>query len=112
MANTETKTVLLTGAAGFVGTPVVARLLEHGVRVRAVVHRAEVAPGAEAVPADLARPGSLAGLCRGVDAVVHLASRPTARAYDASCSWARPPSTAKAPTGGPPRAGWRRRRVR
>ncbi|WP_420077913.1 NAD-dependent epimerase/dehydratase family protein [Streptomyces sp. JL4002] len=75
MANTETKTVLLTGAAGFVGTPVVARLLEHGVRVRAVVHRAEVAPGAEAVPADLARPGSLAGLCRGVDAVVHLASR-------------------------------------
>ncbi|MFD9412748.1 NAD-dependent epimerase/dehydratase family protein [Streptomyces sp. NPDC059989] len=71
----EIQSVLVTGAAGFVGSLVVERLVKDGVRVRALVHRADVPPGVEGVRGDLARPGSLRGLCEGVGTVLHLASR-------------------------------------
>ncbi|MGW0752562.1 NAD-dependent epimerase/dehydratase family protein [Streptomyces sp. NPDC002587] len=67
--------VLVTGAAGFVGSPVVERLVEDGVRVRALVHRAQVPPGVEGVCGDLVRAESLRGLCEGVGTVLHLAAR-------------------------------------
>ncbi|MFJ4781469.1 NAD-dependent epimerase/dehydratase family protein [Streptomyces sp. NPDC088762] len=65
----------MTGAAGFVGSAVVGRLVEQGVRVRALVHRADVPPGVEGVRGDLARGESLRGVCDGVGTVLHLASR-------------------------------------
>ncbi|MBT2479901.1 NAD-dependent epimerase/dehydratase family protein [Streptomyces sp. ISL-94] len=71
----EIQSVLVTGAAGFVGSAVVERLLEEGVRVRALVHRADAGEGVEAVRGDLARGESLRGVCDGVGAVLHLASR-------------------------------------
>ncbi|MFG2991749.1 NAD-dependent epimerase/dehydratase family protein [Streptomyces sp. NPDC048257] len=71
----ENGVVLVTGAAGFVGSAVVERLVRQGVQVRALVHRVGVAPGVEAVPGDLARPVSLRGLCEGVTSVLHLGAR-------------------------------------
>ncbi|MFD3545827.1 NAD-dependent epimerase/dehydratase family protein [Streptomyces sp. NPDC058655] len=67
--------VLVVGAAGFVGGPVVERLVRGGVGVRAVVHRGQAPAGVEGVRGDLARPESLRGVCEGVGAVLHLAAR-------------------------------------
>ncbi|MFI7354035.1 NAD-dependent epimerase/dehydratase family protein [Streptomyces avidinii] len=71
--------VLVTGAAGFVGSVVVGRLVERGVRVRVLVHRVGmpvgVGVGVEEVWGDLAGASSLRGLCEGVGTVLHLASR-------------------------------------
>ncbi|MET8753092.1 NAD-dependent epimerase/dehydratase family protein [Streptomyces sp. NPDC004667] len=68
---------MLTGATGFIGAAVLGELGRRGdVSVRAVGRRA---PGTGAggatewVPADLARPGSLAGTCEGADVLLHLA---------------------------------------
>lgn len=71
--------VLLTGAAGFIGRAVGEGLRARGDRrVRLLVHdRAPDPPppaGFEVVAADLARPGTLAGLCRGIETVLHVAS--------------------------------------
>lgn len=69
--------VVLTGATGFIGASVLRELVRRrDVSVRAVGRRAPEAGaggGAEWVPADLARPGSLAGVCEGADALLHLA---------------------------------------
>lgn len=70
--------VLVTGGAGFVGSVVVERLVGWGVGVRVLVHRAgvpRVGVGVEVVRGDLVRPHSLRGVCEGVSAVLHLASR-------------------------------------
>jgi nucleoside-diphosphate-sugar epimerase len=66
--------ILLTGAAGFIGSAVHTKL--GGEQVRVLAHRQGVAeqPGTEIVTADLADPASLAGVCDGVDTVLHLAS--------------------------------------
>ncbi|MFI1652518.1 NAD-dependent epimerase/dehydratase family protein [Streptomyces avidinii] len=69
--------VLVTGAAGFVGSAVVECLVGRGVGVRALVHRAGVRVGVEEVWGDLAVAGSLRGVCEGVGTVLHLASRIT-----------------------------------
>jgi nucleoside-diphosphate-sugar epimerase len=71
--------VLLTGATGFIGRAVCEGLRGRGDwPVRLLVHvRAPDPPppaGFEVVAADLACPGSLSGLCRGVDTVLHIAS--------------------------------------
>lgn len=69
--------VLVTGASGFCGRPLVARLVAAGYQVRAAVRRAPPKPlpaGVETAPhADLAGPVDWAPLLAGVDAVVHLA---------------------------------------
>lgn len=68
--------VLVTGASGFIGQPLVRRLLEHGHSVRALVRRP---PGGAAVPnlevtvGDMTDHASLDRACQGIEAVVHLA---------------------------------------
>lgn len=77
--------VLVIGSTGFVGSHVVARLTTPGPggevpAVRVLVHRRGVRPElvrsgvVETVRGDLAHPSSLAGICDGVDTVLHLAS--------------------------------------
>lgn len=84
--------IVVTGAAGFIGGHVVARLLEGGHRVVAV-DRAPIlsAPCGDltTVRADLAEPlgSTLHGALAAADAVIHLAGRPGVR--DASPGLAR-----------------------
>lgn len=84
--------ILVTGAGGFVGRHLVARLVADGRPVRAMVRdrtRAPVPAGAEVVEADLTRPQSLAPALAEVEAVVHTAAitadrkEPYRGAYDA-----------------------------
>ncbi|MCC7274070.1 MAG: NAD-dependent epimerase/dehydratase family protein [Alphaproteobacteria bacterium] len=67
--------VLVTGAAGFVGRALTARLAASGVAVVAAVRRAEGAPEGAVVVGDLAAPVDWSRALDGVDAVVHLAAR-------------------------------------
>ncbi|MFE9426990.1 NAD-dependent epimerase/dehydratase family protein [Kitasatospora sp. NPDC006697] len=77
------RTVLVTGATGFVGTAVRAALRAHGVPVRLrLLSRA--AGGADTVVGDLADPGSLAGAATGADVLVHLAAQ--VAGDDAACA--------------------------
>ena len=68
--------VLVTGASGFIGRPLVARLLSRGHRVRGLVRRPEervALGGAQAEVGDLRDTGAVERATRGMDAVVHLA---------------------------------------
>ena len=83
------RTVLVTGASGYVGRRLVGRLAERGTPVRALVHRSRGAPpeGVEAVEGDVTDAASLARACEGADVVVNLASitadrKPPAGGYD------------------------------
>ena len=71
------KRVLVTGATGFVGRPLVSALAQAGHAVRAAVRAADAAPfpaGTHvAANVDLTRPVDWRPLLEGVDAVVHLA---------------------------------------
>jgi NADH dehydrogenase len=73
-------TVLVTGAAGLVGTHSCRRLAERGWQVRALVRdvaKAElrlVGTGSEIVAADLRDAAAVMAAMRGADAVVHLAA--------------------------------------
>ncbi|MFQ5748166.1 MAG: NAD-dependent epimerase/dehydratase family protein [Planctomycetota bacterium] len=74
--------VLLTGATGFVGRAVLEGLDRRGAALRLLVRNpARIPPGKgwEIRAADLSRPATLAGACRGVDAVIHLAGLVDAR---------------------------------
>lgn len=71
-------TLALTGATGFVGTRLLARLRATHWRVRALYRpRRRRAlpdlPGVEWIPGDLANAGALARLVAGTDAVIHCA---------------------------------------
>ncbi|SCK05754.1 Nucleoside-diphosphate-sugar epimerase [Streptomyces sp. WMMB 714] len=83
--------VVLSGATGFLGSAVLARLGAHGapgaprtrerpgtaqeLTVRAFTRRHVALPaGVEQVHADLARPETLAGVCEGADVLVNAAS--------------------------------------
>jgi UDP-glucose 4-epimerase len=71
--------VLVTGGAGFIGSHVVARLLEHEHRVRVIDdlssgRREHVPKAAEFIEASVTDPAALRAATHGVDAVVHLAA--------------------------------------
>ncbi|MGK4578968.1 NAD-dependent epimerase/dehydratase family protein [Kitasatospora sp. HPMI-4] len=68
----DPQTVLLTGAAGLVGTFLRARLPEQGHRLR-LFDRVPIPGEPDAVTADVRDAAALADAMRGVDAVVHLA---------------------------------------
>jgi uncharacterized protein YbjT (DUF2867 family) len=83
------RTVLVTGASGYLGRRLVPRLAERGTPVRALVHhsRGELPGGVEAVEGDVTDTGSLARACEGVDVVINLASitadrKPPSGGYD------------------------------
>jgi uncharacterized protein YbjT (DUF2867 family) len=70
-------TVLVTGATGFIGPPVVHALRAREVPIRALVRDRSrgsrlAAWGAELVEGDVTHPGSLAAALAGVDTVIHL----------------------------------------
>jgi len=68
----NTPTILVTGATGNVGRPLVAGLLADGARVRALTRdlaAADFPPGVAVVGGDYAAPGILAEAVRGADAV-------------------------------------------
>jgi NADH dehydrogenase len=70
-------TILVTGANGFVGRHVVARLAGRGRGVRAMVRNAaaySAVPGVEVVEADLTRPETLGAALEAIDVVVHCAA--------------------------------------
>ena len=68
-----TKTVLVSGASGFIGSHVAARLAEEGYRVRAMTRRPRDYRGAgEPFEADVSDPGSLAAAFAGVDVAYYL----------------------------------------
>jgi nucleoside-diphosphate-sugar epimerase len=70
--------------AGQVGTPLAAKLLEDGRRVRVVRRsRGDVAPGAELLTGDALDPAFCATACEGAEAVYHCMNPP----YD-SAAWA------------------------
>ena len=79
--------VLVTGAAGFIGSHLVERLARDGCRVRAFVHynsgncwynleklAPEVLEGVEVVPGDIADPFAVDEAVRGCEVVFHLAA--------------------------------------
>lgn len=71
--------ILITGATGFIGSHLAERLLATGARVTLLTRRADRANaftgrGAEMILADLSRPDSLAGCCRGMEVVFHCAA--------------------------------------
>jgi uncharacterized protein YbjT (DUF2867 family) len=69
----QTGTVLVTGATGFVGRRLAARLVEQGLSVRAMTRRPERYDGAgEPVAGDVDDEASLAGPLDGVDVAVYL----------------------------------------
>jgi uncharacterized protein YbjT (DUF2867 family) len=68
-----TKTVLVSGASGFIGSHVAARLVEEGYRVRAMTRRPRDYHGAgEPIEADVSDPGTLAAAFAGVDVAYYL----------------------------------------
>jgi NADH dehydrogenase len=68
--------VLVTGASGYVGRRLVARLAERGTPVRALVHHSggDLPDGVEAVEGDVTDARTLLPACEGADVVVNLAS--------------------------------------
>ena len=73
---------LVTGATGFIGSVLVRDLTAKGHHVRALVLPGEKTDalekqGARIVRGDLTDPGSLRGICDGIDTVFHLAGRVT-----------------------------------
>ncbi len=70
--------VLVTGATGFVGRYLVKQLIEQGHFCRCLSRSGDFddlfrQPKVETVTADITAPETLAGICRGMDAVFHLA---------------------------------------
>jgi uncharacterized protein YbjT (DUF2867 family) len=85
MTQTRVSPVLVTGATGRVGRAVIGQLVDAGVPVRALIHRAKAAglpANVEVVTGDLTVPGSLDAGLRGAGAVFLV--------------WAAPPATAPA----------------
>lgn len=76
------KTILVTGATGFIGLHLVPALLRNGYSVRAVTRGEQVLPGSEVIKVvDLVNIDWL-NLLQGVDAVIHLAGVAHTRKVD------------------------------
>jgi uncharacterized protein YbjT (DUF2867 family) len=75
---TEVSQVLVTGAAGTLGTALVARLADRGHHVRALVrHRsADFPPAVQVARGDVRNPADLRQALTGVDTVIHAATSP------------------------------------
>ena len=76
------RTVLVTGAGGFIGSFLCRRLSANGYRIRALAFPGEDVRqlhdlGAEVRVGDLTKPETLQGIADGVDSVYHLAGRVT-----------------------------------
>jgi nucleoside-diphosphate-sugar epimerase len=75
----EQREILITGAAGNLGSLLARHLLTRGKRLRLMVHRRPVSedlagsPGVAVVRADLATPATLAGAVDAIDTIVHFA---------------------------------------
>ncbi len=71
--------ILITGAAGNLGSQIAPHFAAAGHQLRLLVHKrplpfdALALPNATACPADLGEPSTLTGVCEGVDCVIHLA---------------------------------------
>jgi dihydroflavonol-4-reductase len=71
------KPALVTGASGFLGWHVARTLLDHGLKIRALVRRPgslKDLPGVEAVSGDLRDPASLERAVQGCSLVFHVAA--------------------------------------
>lgn len=75
----ERPVVLVTGASGALGAPLLRELRGRGWRTRALVHRQPVEHADERVRGDLGDGGSLRRAAEGADAVLHLAAVTHAR---------------------------------
>ncbi len=72
------KNVLVTGGSGFIGQHLVSSLLNKGANVAILSRHGLITPDTEklrfnVVNGDLTQPATLAGICRGVNIVFHLA---------------------------------------
>lgn len=95
------RTVLVTGAGGFLGSHLAERLVRTGARVRAMVHYnargscgwlddAPLATEMEVIPGDVRELESLERATRGVDVVFHMAALTTVPySYQAATSFVR-----------------------
>ncbi len=83
--------VLVAGASGAIGRGVVAALRSRGDTVRALVRRPRPAgalgEGVEIRAVSAARPGALAGVCDGMDAVVSCLGAPVSMSLGARASY-------------------------
>ncbi|WP_286346197.1 NAD-dependent epimerase/dehydratase family protein [Frondihabitans sucicola] len=76
-SNRAPRRVLVTGAAGEIGTAATAELVEHGIAVTALSLAGPFPPGADRiVVGDATSPTDVAEALDGVDGVVHLAAIP------------------------------------
>jgi UDP-glucose 4-epimerase len=84
----KTKRVLVTGASGFIGRPLVAALLRAGYAVRAVTRRQVSFPDSVevAIVPDLLNPIDWNPVLRGVDIIAHLAGMAHSRIADTTYS--------------------------
>ena len=73
----KTKRILVTGASGFVGRPLVAALLRAGYAVRAVTRRQISFPDSveAAIVPDFLNPIDWNPILQGVDIVIHLSNQ-------------------------------------
>ena len=77
-ADLRGKNVLVTGGTGFIGQHLVNCLLDKGANVTVLSRHGLITPGTgkvrfNVVNGDLTQPATLAGVCRGVNIVFHLA---------------------------------------
>ncbi len=84
----KTKRILVTGASGFIGRPLVAALLRAGYAVRAVTRRQVSFPDSVEVAniPDFMDPIDWNPILRGVDFIVHLAGMAHSRVADTASS--------------------------
>ncbi len=80
--------VAVTGATGHIGTNLCRMLIEHGFRVKALIHRGNT--GLEDLPLEIVKgdvtdEAGLEDLCSGSDIVFHLAARISIRKRDPVC---------------------------
>ena len=83
------KTVLVTGASGRTGRPVVEALVARGAKVRGLVRKTDQAEnlrrlGAEAAIGDLENPASLIAACDECDTIMHIGPPMYAREIEAT----------------------------